>query len=98
MVFARTETIEHLSRGQLKRPSEIVLLVRTRGHDLCLRALRHPGCTDFGQGMSIEFIRKHHALMCLYIFLKELNVSQALDASRIIIFGHALRPVPHPAN
>src|SRR5262249_27454038 len=82
----------------MKRSSEIVLLVGPRGHDLCLCALRHPGCADFWQEVDSECIRKHHDLMRLYVFITASHAGQSLDASGLVIFGHKLRPFPYPAD
>src|SRR5215467_12941950 len=48
--------------------------------------------------MNIEFIRKHHEFMRLQVVMRKPNTGEPLDPVWIIIFGHKLRPFPHPAD
>ena len=79
-------------------PSQIVFLVLAWRHDLVLRALRHPRCSDLWQEVNIELIRKHHDFMRLQVFVMKPNARQTLAPVWVIIFGHQLGPFPHPAH
>src|SRR6516164_8641191 len=48
--------------------------------------------------MDIEFISKDHHLMRLQALGMKANPGQALDPLRVVIFGDALGPFPHPAH
>jgi hypothetical protein len=74
-----------------------MFLVRARRHDLVLRALPHPRCTDLRQEVDIEFIRKDHHLMRTQVFVLKPNPRQAFDPLRVVIFGHELSALPDPA-
>ena len=98
ILFTRAETIEYFASRQMQRASQGVLFIGARGHELCLRALEHPGCTALGQEMTIEFIRKHQDCMRLHVVRHKPNTGAPLDPVWLSIFGHELGAFPDPAD
>ena len=96
--FSGAEAMEALARGEIERPSEIVFFIFPGRHDFLLAPLGHPGRSDLGQQMHIELIGKDHHLARWQARGMKPKAGQARDPLRIIIFGHQLGPLPHPAH
>jgi hypothetical protein len=98
IIFTRAEIIESFASRQMQRASQVGFFIGARGHDLGLRALEHPGCTDLWQEMHIAFIRKHQDFMRLQVVMHKPNTGEPLDPVWLIIFGHELGALPDPAD
>jgi hypothetical protein len=79
ILFTRAETIESFASRQRQRASQVVFFIGARGHDLCRRALEHPGCTDLGQEMNIACIRKHQDFMRWQVVMHKPTTGEPLD-------------------
>lgn len=75
-----------------------MVLVFAGWHDLESTAVRHPLGAAFGQEMDIELIGKHPPLACAPVLVVKADAPSALDALRILIFGHQVRAAPPPAQ
>ena len=98
VVVARAATIQHLA-GLPRQGS------RARGwcvfawrHALSLRAVRHPRGATLRQEVENACIHHHHAGMGWSVRVRTPQTGSPLDPGWRILFGHQLRPLPHPAD
>ena len=90
--------MEYRARGEIEGTCKIVFFILAWGHDFLLTPAGHPGGTDLGQEMEIEFIRKDNHLIRLQVLNLPPNPGQAFHLLRIVIFGHQFGPFPYPAQ